>query len=343
MIGVLQELSLAGVFICSGAVHELTIPSQCTSYTSLQLAVCLDDQQLLQLLLEHAADPTTALTAAELPLHIAAAVGSVDSVATLLHAQPLLVHQTSATAAHTALHFGALSGSVAVVKLLLKNSASPSILNAVGSTPAEVARSMGHRAVVELLSACETRTITAGIQHTAHNNRPRPKRVPPILPSLIPQSVPAAKKAGGFVYGQYCPSAASSRPAAPASPSRRPWTPPVESSVATTCSQNTHQRRPESGAAQPEPPSTQKKASSNPYQTGYLRQVFELIDLNRDGELTRAEVIKALKTHVEVRRLLRCESFWQVHLMSFLLTGAVCLCVLWDCSGVCIEGVSALA
>ena len=29
--------------------------------------------------------------------------------------------------------------------------------------------------------------------------------------------------------------------------------------------------------------------------------------------------------------------------MSFLLIGAVCLCVSWDCSGVCIEGMSALS
>ena len=42
-----------------------------------------------------------------------------------------------------------------------------------------------------------------------------------------------------------------------------------------------------------------------------LKEAFMLIDKSCDGELTRAEIIRALRTHSEVRQLLGLERFRQ--------------------------------
>jgi ankyrin repeat protein len=169
---------VVAIAVLMAACVNTSLRDQATDYLALRYAASAGDEVLVRALLERGApvEPLHIDAAGELtlgvaesnsPLQLAAEHGYVQIVRLILEHKPWVDHRCCDSP--TALGYAASGGHLAVVRLLLKAGADPSIRSESG-TPLEEARRAGYNEVVEAL---ETRTLDT--QKAQHQNPADPK------------------------------------------------------------------------------------------------------------------------------------------------------------------------
>lgn len=138
------------ILLARGADANAVIPG--TLETPLQAAAFLSDPTIMQLLLEHDANPNPASADGETPLLLAAQLGHTEEVRLLAAIGVDLNVQDSV--GRTALHYAALRGREAILQILLSTGANYRIKDNQGATALDLAKTP---AVTKLLLAADAK------------------------------------------------------------------------------------------------------------------------------------------------------------------------------------------
>jgi len=152
-LDIFEAASLGQLECLAACAHNaVTINSRSNDgFTALHFACYFGQAEASRLLIEKGAavDAVASNAMKVMPLHSAASARNLDAARLLLeHGAPINARQQGGW---TAIHAAAQSGDRALVELMLKSGADPTLANDEGKTPAAVAREKGHEEIAALL------------------------------------------------------------------------------------------------------------------------------------------------------------------------------------------------